>query len=114
MLDEGDIVWVDFDPVRGREQGGVRPALVLTPAIFHEKRSTAIVCPITGNTAPWPTKVMLPDGIGVSGAVLAEQIRVVDRTNRGFRKVGTAPRATLYQVRRIIGDLLQINDTSGA
>ena len=29
-LNEGDLVWVDFTPSRGREQGGMRPALVLT------------------------------------------------------------------------------------
>ena len=30
----GDLIWTDFDPHTGREQGGRRPALVLSPAAF--------------------------------------------------------------------------------
>lgn len=29
------LVWTDFDPTRGREQAGRRPALVLSPAAFY-------------------------------------------------------------------------------
>ena len=109
MLDEGDVVWVDFDPVQGSEQGGIRPALVLTSAIFHETRTTAIVCPITRNTSPWPTKVFLPKGSPVAGAVLAEQVRVVDRGTRGFRRVGRVPERVLAEVREKLAALVGIN-----
>src|SRR5690606_2081093 len=44
-LKAGDIVWADFDPVRGSEQGRVRPAIVLTTAEFHDASTKAIVCP---------------------------------------------------------------------
>jgi len=35
--DAGDLVWVDFNPQSGREQAGRRPALVLSPRIYHTK-----------------------------------------------------------------------------
>jgi mRNA interferase MazF len=108
MLTEGDLVWVDFTPSRGREQGGMRPALVVTDAYFHATRETAIVCPITRNVSPWPTKVILPAGLPVSGAVLVEQIRLVDRATRGFRKLGSAPPEVLEAVREKLADLLKI------
>lgn len=98
-LDEGDLVWVDFDPVKGREQPGYRPAIVVSPRIYNETRHTTIVCPITRNVTPWPTKVFLPEGLAVGGAVLTELVRAVDRANRGFRKVGTAPPEVLREVR---------------
>lgn len=109
-LDEGDLVWVDLTPSRGREQGGMRPALVLTDALFHSTRETAIVCPITRNLSPWPTKVVLPDGLAIAGAVLVEQIRLVDRASRGFRKVGTAPSHVLEAVREKLAELLKIGE----
>jgi mRNA interferase MazF len=111
MLDEGDLVKADLEPVRGSEQGGYRPCLVITDRVFHETRSTAIICPITTNVSPWPTKIMLPDGLPISGAVLCEQLRLVSRSDRGFKYAGRVPFATLRDVRRVINDLLRISDT---
>lgn len=81
-LKAGDVVWVDFDPVKGTEQGGTRPAIVLTSTEFHERSAKAIVCPITRNSAPWPTKVGLPAGMKTIGFVLADQIRIRPLTTR--------------------------------
>jgi len=104
----GDIVWVDFDPVRGTEQAGRRPALVLTSKDFHELYPRAIVCPITGNMTPWPTKVFLPEGMQTRGAVLADQPRTIHRSERGFRLIEPAPEEVHAMVRAILRELLQI------
>jgi mRNA interferase MazF len=105
----GDLVWVDLEPTRGREQGGARPAVVLTDREFHRRGDTAIVCPITSNTAPWPTKVTLPDGLPVRGAVLVDQVRSLDRSARGFRFVGRVPEEILAEVRGRLAALLGIS-----
>src|SRR5215831_17355979 len=91
QLRAGDLVWVDLRPTRGREQGGARPAVVLSDLEFHRRNATAIVCPITSNQRPWPTKVPLPDGLPAEGSILTDQIRVLDRTQRGFRHIGRVP-----------------------
>ncbi len=106
MLKEGELVWVDFNPVRGSEQAGARPALVVSASLFHSENRRAIVCPITRNVTPWPTKIILPEGLGVAGGVLADQIRSVDRAERGFRKLGAVPDEVLRAVRHVIGELL--------
>ena len=109
LPDAGDIVWVDFDPVRGQEQQGVRPALVLTGRQFHERDRRSIVCPITSSMAPWPTKILLPDGLPVHGGVLVDQIRSVDRAQRGFRFIARAPEPTLLEVRARLALLVGID-----
>jgi mRNA interferase MazF len=38
----GDILWADLDPVRGREQAGRRPILVLSHDVFNERSGTVI------------------------------------------------------------------------
>src|SRR5829696_5927247 len=43
----GDILWADLDPVRGREQAGRRPILVLSQDIFNERSGTVIAVAIT-------------------------------------------------------------------
>ncbi len=109
LLEAGDLVWVDLQPTRGREQGGARPAVVLTDREFHRRSDTAIVCPITSNKTPWPTKVILPDGLAARGAILVDQIRALDRTARGFRLMGRVPDQVLNDVRGRLAALVGIN-----
>ncbi|WP_163271676.1 type II toxin-antitoxin system PemK/MazF family toxin [Chelativorans alearense] len=107
-LEAGDIAWVDFDPVRGTEQQGVRPALILTDREFNTLYPRSIVCPITRNATPWPTKVILPEGMKTRGAVMADQPRTMHRAHRGFRFIERVPESVLVQVRAILAALLQI------
>jgi mRNA interferase MazF len=74
----GDLIWTDFDPIRGREQAGRRPALVVSAAIFTENTGLAVVCPITSRTRPFPTSVVLPAGLPVVGEILLSHIRSSD------------------------------------
>ncbi len=98
LPDRGDLVWVDFTPQAGHEQAGHRPALVISPRIYHERSQTAVVCPITSNTGPWPWKVILPEGSVVGGAILVDQLRSVDRASRNVRIAGRAPGSIVAEV----------------
>jgi mRNA interferase MazF len=106
--DRGDLAWLVFTPHSGREQAGCRPALVLSPRIYHERSALAVVCPITSNREPWPWKVLLPDQLAVSGAVLVDQVRSIDRGARRLRIVGRAPQAILLDVQAKLAALLGI------
>jgi mRNA-degrading endonuclease toxin of MazEF toxin-antitoxin module len=41
VLGHGDLIWTDFDPTKGREQAGRRPALVVSSAAFTENTGLA-------------------------------------------------------------------------
>ena len=88
--DAGDLIWTDFDPTLGREQAGRRPALVVSPAAFTENTGFAIVCPITSRVRPFPTSVVLPAGLPVSGEILTSNIRSVDTEARPVRYAGAS------------------------
>jgi mRNA interferase MazF len=108
LPDRGDLAWLVFTPQSGREQAGHRPALVLSPRIYHQRSGLAVVCPITSNGQPWPWKVLLPDELAVSGAVLVDQVRSIDRSGRKLRIVGRAPQAILLDVQAKLAALLGI------
>lgn len=38
----GDVRWADLNPVRGREQAGQRPVLVLSHDVFNDRSGTVI------------------------------------------------------------------------
>ncbi len=95
----GDLVWIDFDPQAGREQAGRRPAIVLSPRAYHQLTEYVIVCPITSTVKGYPFEVILPDGLPISGAVLADQVKSLDWTVRKPKYKGRASAAVLADVR---------------
>ena len=76
--DSGDIVWILFDPQAGHEQSGRRPALVLSPRAYNGKVGLAVLCPITSQIKGYPFEVMIPEGLGVSGVILSDQVKSLD------------------------------------
>ena len=74
----GDVVWLSFDPTKGREQRGHRPALVVSPQKYNAATNLALMCPITSRVKGYPGEVVLPQGLEVEGAVLADHLRSVD------------------------------------
>ncbi len=62
----GDIYWVNFDPRRGSEQGGVRPALVVQNDVGNEHSPTTVVVAISSAPLqrPYPFVVPLDPGEG--------------------------------------------------
>lgn len=43
----GEIWWADLNPVRGREQAGVRPVLVISHDVFNQRSGTVIALAVT-------------------------------------------------------------------
>jgi len=43
----GEIRWADLNPVRGHEQAGLRPVVILSHDIFNERSGTVIAVAIT-------------------------------------------------------------------
>ncbi len=75
--EEGDIVWLEFDPQAGHEQAGHRPAVVLSRKAYNQKTGLAIFCPITSRIKGYPFEVNV-DGKRISGAVLSDQVKSLD------------------------------------
>ena len=43
----GDVRWAELDPVRGHEQAGRRPVLVLSHDVFNDRSGTVIALALT-------------------------------------------------------------------
>jgi len=105
--DAGDIVWLDFDPQAGREQGRRRPALVLTDLAYNRSSGLAVVCPLTSRRKPYP--FALPVVVdNVEGAVLVDHLKSVDLQARSVKFHSRADPALLNRVRSYIAVLLRL------
>ncbi|WP_192483790.1 MULTISPECIES: type II toxin-antitoxin system PemK/MazF family toxin [Cysteiniphilum] len=98
---QGDIIWLDFDPSAGREIIKRRPALVLTKAVFNEHTGFAFVAPITSTQRENKFEVILPNKCKTKGSVITFQIRSMDFNSRNAEKIESCPKAHLEQVLKI-------------
>jgi mRNA interferase MazF len=104
----GDFIWIEFDPTKGHEQRGRRPAVVLSPRAYNERAGLCVACPITGQAKGYPFEVPIPSGQAVTGVVLADQMRCVSWTERNASLAGRAQSDLLDNVRERIAALIEI------
>ena len=104
--DRGDVVWWSFDPSAGREQGGRRPGLILSPIDYNRRVRLALVCPITSRVKGYPFEVALPSGLNLVGVILTDHVRSVDWTARRAEFADRVPPATLREVIARLAPLL--------
>jgi len=97
-LRQGDIIWVDFDPTKGREQAGHRPALVISQTKYNEKRNLAIICLIASKVKSLNLRVLLDERTQTQGDVICEQVRTIDLLARRCEVVEQIPRDLLVRV----------------
>jgi len=93
----GDVVWVDLNPTRGREQARVRPAIVMSPKAYNQKTNLAIMCPITSVQKGYPFEVEIKDK-KISGAILSDHVRSLDWKARNTRFIAKAKPSVTAEV----------------
>ena len=75
---QGDIIIMDFNPQKGHEQNGRRPALVLSNDILNNHSSVALVCPITNTNKKHPFHIELDQRTRTKGVILCDQAKMLD------------------------------------
>ena len=106
--EQGDIVWLNFNPQAGYEQAGRRPALILTPKSYNQKVSLAILCPITNQVKGYPFEVKIPSGLEVTGVVLSDQVKSLDWRTRQAELICKLPETIVSEVLQKVAVLLQL------
>jgi mRNA interferase MazF len=96
--DQGDLVWLEFDPQSGHEQKGRRPALVLSPASYNQKAGLMLCCPITSKSKGYPFEVDVKTK-EVTGVVLSDQVKSLDWRARKAHSAGLVSAEVLAEVR---------------
>ena len=88
IFEQGDIVYLDFDPQAGHEQKDRRPALVISNNLFNRVSSLTMVCPITHTDRG---HLRLDERTRTDGVILCDQARMLDLNSRHASFVERAP-----------------------
>lgn len=102
MLKQGDIIKVNFNPQRGHEQAGYRPAVIISNDFFNAKTNLAIVCPITNTDNKFPLHIPLQGKTKTTGVILCEHVKTLDLNARQYSFVEKLPKELLKQVIDIV------------
>jgi mRNA interferase MazF len=109
----GDIWWIELDPVRGREQAGRRPALIISADTFNQgPRGLVWVLPMTRTRRPYPFHVEVrpeQSGLREPSYIMCEQLRAISTTRLlDAAPSGRVSAATLARVEYIMRTLLDL------
>ena len=83
---QGDIVWLDFEPQKGSEITKRRPALVISPKKYNIKTNLAIFMPITSKIKAYPFEILVQIK-NQQSAILCDQIRSLDWKARNASRI---------------------------
>ena len=86
----GDIRWADLNPVRGHEQAGLRPVLILSHDIFNERSGTVIAVAITSQ----PQRAGFP---------LTMELKTARLPKRSWIKISQIRTLSVERIGKIIG-----------
>jgi len=96
--DRGDIVLLSFAPRSGQKQAGRRPAVVMSPQAYNARVGLALFCPVVTEIKGYPFEVLLPAGLPVEGAILADQAESFDWRALRAERVCSLPPAAIEEV----------------
>ncbi|PSU73569.1 type II toxin-antitoxin system PemK/MazF family toxin [Photobacterium phosphoreum] len=92
-----DIVWLDFEPVKGKEIGKYRPALVLSSKEYNQKSGLLICCPISTSIRGGVTEVPV-NNLDKPSVVAASLIQTLSWADRSAKLITTADSGVMEDV----------------
>jgi mRNA interferase MazF len=85
--------------------------VVISPSPYNRRVGLALCCPVTSQVKGYPFEVLLPEGLGVVGAILSDQIKSLDWRARRARRIGHLPSDVLQET---VGKILALVDPDAA
>ncbi|MUV38874.1 Endoribonuclease MazF [Lentibacillus sp. JNUCC-1] len=99
---QGDIIYLDFNPQKGREQRERRPAIIVSNNFFNQLSNLALVCPISNVNSDFPLNVILDKHTKTKGSVLCQHLKSLDLFERNASFIERIPDHLMQEVLNII------------
>lgn len=107
-MKKGDVYEVFLDPIKGSEQAGRRPAVIISGDLANKNLNTVIVCPLTSKLKNYHGNLILvpnnQNGLTKKSEVMTIHIRSISK-QRLNKKLG---HLTTTEIEKIIASLLKI------
>jgi mRNA interferase MazF len=95
--DRNEIIWLDFEPTKGKEIGKYRPALVLSSKQYNKQTGLLICCPISTSIRGTATEVAV-DNLDEVSVVASNLIQTLSWKDRKASFIAKAENGVMDQV----------------
>lgn len=95
--DRNDIVWLDFEPVKGKEIGKYRPALILSSIDYNKQTGLVIFSPISTSLRAHQTEITI-DNLDSPSVVAASLIQTLSWKDMQVKLITRAKPGVMEQV----------------
>ncbi len=92
-----DIVWIDFEPKKGKEVGKYRPALILSSKEYAKKTGMVICTPISTSIRGGLTEVII-EGLGKPSVVASAIVNTLSFKERKVKFIAQANKKVFDEV----------------
>lgn len=98
--EQGSVIWCDFDPTKGHEQKGRRPAIIVSNKSFYLLTHMIKVVAVSSsnNQQNFPTNITLPEKMQTKGYALTDQERSIDPNERNVEFIEYCPQNVLNSI----------------
>jgi mRNA interferase MazF len=107
---QGELWYVDLNPVKGSEQAGFRPVVILSGNLANKYLQTLICCPLTskiknykGNIVLTPNKI---NGLTEDSEILTHQIRSFSKEQM-VKKIGNVSNVEIEELKVCLNEILK-------
>ena len=113
IIKRGEIYLANLEPIKGSEQGGIRPVLIIQNDISNKASPVIIIAAITSKLfeKDFPTNVKITkgeSGLDKDSTILLNQLRTIDKL-RLIKRIGVLDNFTMNQVDLAIKISLGLN-----
>lgn len=109
-MNQREIWYANLNPVKGSEQKGFRPVVIISGNMLNKHLKIVIACPLTtkiknykGNVVLTPTK---ENGLSKTSEILTFHVRSISK-DRLEKKIGNITNKELTQLKQGIEDILR-------
>lgn len=104
-------IWnANLNPIRGSEQAGFRPVVIISGNLLNANTQIVIACPLTskiknyhGNVILYPSK---KNGLSKKSEILTFHVRSISK-ERLIERVGSINKEEFEQIKMCLGDILR-------
>ena len=108
-MKQREIWWADLNPVKGSEQRGVRPVVVISGNAMNDNLEIGIVCSLSTKIKNLAGCLILQknavNGLDYDSEVLTFQVRTISR-ERLTKKIGEITIAELNKIKQGLNEIL--------
>ena len=108
--EQGDIIYIEFNPQAGHEQKGKQPALVVSNFTYNRFTQLTMVCPITNTNREFPLHLPLDERTKTTGVIMCEQVKALDTYARDVSYYEKAPVDIIEEALDILFGFIEIDE----